>query len=89
MQKGDIVDIIAKHKTGIWVGMAQGKVGHFKFINVQEITEERKRRHRRRKINSDMLNLPKKPENLEELLKLLGLQVSTMRLIFQLIFRHN
>lgn len=63
--------------------MAQGKVGHFKFINVQEITEERKRRHRRRKINSEMLNLPKKPESLEELLKLLGLEVSSMRF-----FRH-
>lgn len=63
--------------------MAQGKVGHFKFINVQEITEERKRRHRRRKINSEMLNLPKKPESLEELLKLLGLEVSSMQF-----FRH-
>lgn len=71
-QKGDIIDIIAKHKTGIWVGMAQGKVGHFKFINVEEMDEERKTKHRRRKINNEW---NKKPETLEELLKQLDLQV--------------
>lgn len=80
-KKGDIIDIIAKHKTGIWVGMAQGKVGHFKFINVQEIVEERRKRHRRRKISNDILNISKKPENLEELLNLLGLQEYTNVLV--------
>ncbi|KFM71438.1 SAM and SH3 domain-containing protein 3, partial [Stegodyphus mimosarum] len=73
-KKGDIIDIIAKHKTGIWVGMCQGKVGHFKFINVQEIVEERKIRHRHRKVNSEWLNNSKKPDSLEEMLTQLGLQ---------------
>ncbi|KAG8188455.1 hypothetical protein JTE90_008020 [Oedothorax gibbosus] len=70
-RKGDIIDIIAKHKTGIWVGMAQGKVGHFKFINVEEMDEERKTKHRRKKINNEW---NKKPETLEELLKQINLQ---------------
>ncbi|XP_042900364.1 SAM and SH3 domain-containing protein 1 isoform X2 [Parasteatoda tepidariorum] len=80
-KKGDIIDIIAKHKTGIWVGMAQGKVGHFKFINVEEVVEERKCKHRRRKNNIDWLNLPKKPETLEELLKQIGLEEYTNVLV--------
>ena len=36
-QKGDLVNIIAKNDSGTWVGMTNGKIGHFKFINVEEI----------------------------------------------------
>ncbi|GFY57742.1 SAM and SH3 domain-containing protein 1 [Trichonephila inaurata madagascariensis] len=80
-KKGDIIDIIAKHKTGIWVGMAQGKVGHFKFINVEEIDEERKTKLRRRKVNNEWSNSVKKPETLEELLKQLDLEEYTNVLV--------
>lgn len=73
-KKGDLIDIITKHKTGIWIGMVNGKVGHFKFINVEEAHLESKPRHRRRKTTPDWLGIEKQPENLEELLKHLGLQ---------------
>lgn len=38
-QRGDIVNIIAKNDTGTWIGSCNGKIGHFKFINVEEIPE--------------------------------------------------
>ena len=38
VQKGDIVNIIAKNDTGTWIGSCNGKIGHFKFISVEEIT---------------------------------------------------
>lgn len=73
-KKGELIDIIAKHKTGLWIGMVNGKVGHFKFINVEEVHLESKPRHRRRKTTPDWLGIDKQPDNLEELLKHLGLQ---------------
>ncbi|XP_074597484.1 uncharacterized protein LOC141852382 isoform X2 [Brevipalpus obovatus] len=35
-KKGDLVNIIAKNDSGTWIGMANGKIGHFKFITVEE-----------------------------------------------------
>ncbi|KAF8767315.1 SAM and SH3 domain-containing protein 1 [Argiope bruennichi] len=79
--KGDIIDIIAKHKTGLWVGMAQGKVGHFKFINVEDIDVEKKTKHRRHRVKYEWPSSIKKPETLEELLKQLDLEEYTNVLV--------
>lgn len=36
-QKGDVIDIISKSPSGLWRGHLGGRVGHFKFILVEEI----------------------------------------------------
>ncbi|CAG7822827.1 unnamed protein product [Allacma fusca] len=39
-KKGDVIEIISKKPTGTWTGKIGGRVGHFKFINVQVLPEE-------------------------------------------------
>ncbi|XP_061595071.1 SAM domain-containing protein SAMSN-1b [Cololabis saira] len=39
LKVGDVIDIIAKPPMGIWKGILNGKVGHFKFIYVDVVTE--------------------------------------------------
>ncbi|KAG8136608.1 hypothetical protein E2320_005173, partial [Naja naja] len=39
-RKGDIIDIICKTPMGMWTGLLNNKVGNFKFIYVDLITEE-------------------------------------------------
>ncbi|CAG2110068.1 unnamed protein product, partial [Medioppia subpectinata] len=36
-KRGDTISIISKDESGTWIGMANGRVGHFKFVNVEEI----------------------------------------------------
>ncbi|XP_053642522.2 uncharacterized protein [Cherax quadricarinatus] len=45
-KKGDIIDIIAKNPSGLWKGCVEGRVGHFKFILVEEEVERPARRTR-------------------------------------------
>lgn len=40
IKKGDIIDIICKTPMGMWTGMLNNKVGNFKFIYVDVISEE-------------------------------------------------
>ena len=40
VQKGDLIQIIRKHPSGIWEGECAGRVGRFKFINVEELEEQ-------------------------------------------------
>ncbi|KAM3602186.1 uncharacterized protein V6R79_025860 [Siganus canaliculatus] len=40
LQVGDVIDIIATPPMGIWRGMLNGKIGNFKFIYVDMLTEE-------------------------------------------------
>ncbi|KAI3373397.1 hypothetical protein L3Q82_022009 [Scortum barcoo] len=40
LKVGDVIDIIAKPPMGIWMGMLRGRVGNFKFIYVDVLTEE-------------------------------------------------
>lgn len=70
-KKGDIIDILSKNTTGTWVGVANKKVGHFKFINVEEIPTETKPRQRR---FPSVPKLEQRPESLEELLGTFSLQ---------------
>lgn len=37
-KKGDIIDIFERHQSGTWIGRCADRVGHFKFINVVELT---------------------------------------------------
>ncbi|XP_069492519.1 SAM domain-containing protein SAMSN-1 isoform X2 [Ambystoma mexicanum] len=79
IKKGDVIDIICKTPMGMWTGMLNNRVGNFKFIYVDVITEEE--------------NAPKKtlmrrgskrprPKTLQEFLERLNLQdwISTLLL---------
>jgi SAM and SH3 domain-containing protein 1 len=38
-QKGDIIDVLSMNASGVWKGCLNGRVGHFKFINVEVMPE--------------------------------------------------
>ncbi|KAM7374852.1 hypothetical protein PAMP_007487 [Pampus punctatissimus] len=40
LKVGDVIDIIAKPPMGIWTGMLNNRIGNFKFIYVDVLTEE-------------------------------------------------
>ncbi|XP_051257522.1 SAM domain-containing protein SAMSN-1b isoform X2 [Dicentrarchus labrax] len=40
LKVGDVIDIFAKPPMGIWTGMLNGRMGNFKFIYVDVLTEE-------------------------------------------------
>lgn len=40
-QKGDIIDVLSMNASGIWKGRCHGRIGHFKFINVEVLPEQR------------------------------------------------
>lgn len=73
-QKGDIIDVLAKSSSGFWVGRLKNQVGHFKFINVEEIQNgERKTQQKRMSSFEQRFNTSSK--TLEDLLEYLGLEV--------------
>ena len=45
LRVGDLIGIISQHPSGIWTGECEGKVGRFKFINV-ELVETDKDNHK-------------------------------------------
>lgn len=38
-QKGELIDVLSMNASGIWKGRCHGRVGHFKFINVEVLPE--------------------------------------------------
>ncbi|XP_063812415.1 SAM domain-containing protein SAMSN-1 isoform X2 [Pseudophryne corroboree] len=71
IKKGDVIDIIYKTPMGIWTGMLNNKVGNFKFIYVDIISEEEippTKRIPRRKSKRP------RPKTLQELLERFNLQ---------------
>ncbi|XP_048858293.1 SAM and SH3 domain-containing protein 1a isoform X2 [Brienomyrus brachyistius] len=72
LKRGDVIDIISKPPMGTWMGLLNNKVGTFKFIYVDVLSEEAekpKRPMRRRKKG----RLPK-PSSVEELLERINLK---------------
>lgn len=72
LQSGDVIDVISKPPMGTWMGMLNGKVGTFKFIYVDVVSEEEakpKKTRRRRKARQP------KPTSVEELLDRINLKV--------------
>lgn len=70
-QKGDIIDVLQMNPSGLWQGIAHGKAGLFKFINVELLSDKTLKRlkhpkHHRRG----------KPKSVEELLKRISMEVS-------------
>ncbi|KAJ7990807.1 hypothetical protein DPEC_G00290740 [Dallia pectoralis] len=71
LKRGDVVDIISKPPMGTWMGLLGGKVGTFKFVYVDVLTEEEdkpKRTRRRREGRQP------KPTSVEELLERINLR---------------
>ena len=40
VQRGDVIDVISKPPMGTWMGLLNNKVGTFKFIYVDVLSEE-------------------------------------------------
>ncbi|KAJ6662454.1 hypothetical protein lerEdw1_011867, partial [Lerista edwardsae] len=71
IKKGDIIDIIYKTPMGMWTGLLNNKVGNFKFIYVDLITEEESTP---RRIKPHKRSKRAKPNSLQELLERIHLQ---------------
>ncbi|XP_051715413.2 SAM domain-containing protein SAMSN-1 isoform X3 [Oryctolagus cuniculus] len=78
IKKGDIIDIICKTPMGMWTGMLNNKVGNFKFIYVDVISEEEEAP---RKIKAHRRSRSGKPETLPEFLERIHLQEYTSTLL--------
>ena len=79
-QRGDTIDIIAMNPSGLWRGRSQGRIGHFKFINVELLPERHaglRSEHRKRSVTSQRMqnNQDGPPKTVEDLLKRIGLEV--------------
>lgn len=78
IKKGDIIDIICKTPMGMWTGMLNNKIGNFKFIYVDVISEEevapkKTKAHRRSGTAQSM--------TLQEFLEMIQLQEYTSTLL--------
>lgn len=72
-KKGDVIDILAKSSSGYWVGRLRNHIGHFKFINVEEILDSERKSQRHSAEFSTHINGSLK--TLEDLLRHLELEV--------------
>nr|XP_036868544.1 SAM and SH3 domain-containing protein 1 [Manis javanica] len=73
IKKGDIIDIICKTPMGMWTGMLNNKVGNFKFIYVDVISEEEAVP---KKMKVQRRGGKENPKTLQEFLERIHLQVS-------------
>lgn len=78
IKKGDIIDIICKTPMGMWTGMLNNKVGNFKFIYVDVISEEEEAP---KKIKARRKSEREKAKTLQEFLERISLQEYTSTLL--------
>lgn len=74
-QKGDIIEVISMNASGVWRGRCHGRLGFFKFINVEVLPEQRCRNNLNT-INSRNANNGG-PVSVEDLLVRIGLKEYT------------
>ena len=43
LRRGDLIDVIETNPNGTWRGLCHGRVGNFKFLNVETIPEKHHR----------------------------------------------
>ena len=67
--------------SGLWQGKSQGRIGHFKFINVELLPDRNTLRQQRRSASEKVPNYTNSgpPKTVEELLKRIGLEVKIQR----------
>ena len=80
LQRGDTIDIIAMNPSGLWRGRCQGRIGHFKFINVELLPDRhifRSSEQRQKSATSQKMQNSQDgpPKTVEDLLKRIGLEV--------------
>lgn len=73
LQRGDVIDIISKPPMGTWMGLLNNKVGTFKFIYVDVLSEEEEKP--KRPVRRRRKGRPPKPTSVEELLERINLKV--------------
>lgn len=78
IKKGDIIDIICKTPMGTWTGMLNNKVGNFKFIYVDVISEEEVAP---RKIKAQRRSGMENSMTVQEFLEMIQLQEYTSTLL--------
>ncbi|KAL6090668.1 hypothetical protein STEG23_023452, partial [Scotinomys teguina] len=78
IKKGDIIDIICKTPMGMWTGMLNNKVGNFKFIYVDVISEEEAAP---KKIKAPRSNKRESAKTLQDFLESIHLQEYTSTLL--------
>lgn len=72
-QRGDVIDIISKPPMGTWMGLLNNKVGTFKFIYVDVLSDEEEKP--KRPVRRRRKGRPPKPTSVEELLERINLKV--------------
>ncbi|KAL7862158.1 hypothetical protein SRHO_G00135990 [Serrasalmus rhombeus] len=72
LKKGDVIDIISKPPMGTWMGLLNNKVGTFKFIYVDVLSEEEEKP--KRSVRKRRKSRPPKPTSVEELLERINLK---------------
>ncbi|XP_059368633.1 SAM and SH3 domain-containing protein 1a isoform X7 [Carassius carassius] len=72
LKRGDVIDIISKPPMGTWMGLLNNKVGTFKFIYVEVLTEEEEKP--KRAVRRRRKGRPPKPSSVEELLERINLK---------------
>ncbi|XP_058881140.1 SAM and SH3 domain-containing protein 1a isoform X3 [Acipenser ruthenus] len=72
LKKGDIIDIISKPPMGTWMGLLNNKVGTFKFIYVDVLSEEEEKP--KRPVRRRRKGRPPKPKSVEDLLERINLK---------------
>ncbi|KAF7658502.1 hypothetical protein LDENG_00012200 [Lucifuga dentata] len=72
LKRGDVIDIISKPPMGTWMGLLNNKVGTFKFIYVDVLSEEEEKP--KRPLRRRRKGRPPKPTSVEELLERINLK---------------
>ncbi|KAJ8355691.1 hypothetical protein SKAU_G00184850 [Synaphobranchus kaupii] len=72
LKRGDVIDIISKPPMGTWMGLLNNKVGTFKFIYVDVLSEEEEKP--KRPVRRRRKGRPPKPTSVEELLERVNLK---------------
>lgn len=72
-----MIDIISKPPMGTWMGLLNNKVGTFKFIYVDVLSEEEEKP--KRPVRRRRKGRPPKPTSVEELLERINLKVASHR----------
>ncbi|MEQ2164892.1 SAM and SH3 domain-containing protein 1 [Goodea atripinnis] len=71
-RRGDVIDIISKPPMGTWMGLLNNKVGTFKFIYVDVLSEEEEKP--KRPVRRRRKGRPPKPTSVEDLLERINLK---------------
>lgn len=73
-KKDDVIDIITMNASGLWRGRCAGKVGNFKFINVEILPAREGRKSRSNSMVREKKRAHARPRTVQELLRRLHME---------------